>query len=209
MSQRNDWQIICCIFASHKKGKIMKKSKKQENIENNEVVNNEEQQEIKNEEVVEESVDPKEQEIASLKEKCDNLNDKYIRLAAEYDNYRRRTAKERLDLIATASEDFVKGILPVLDDCERAIATIKDSDDTDAAKEGTELIYKKLLDFLKSKGVEKIAAKGVDFDTDYHEAVAQMPVQDKKQKNKVYDVVQEGYTLNGKVIRYAKVVVGC
>ena len=209
MSQRNDWQIICCIFASHKIGKMMKKSKKQENIENQEVVNSAEQQEVNNEATNEATVDPKEQEITSLKEKCDNLNDKYIRMAAEFDNYRRRTAKERLDLIATASEDFVKGILPVLDDCERAIATLKDSDDTDAAKEGTELIYKKLLAFLKSKGVEKIEAKGADFDTDYHEAVAQMPVQDKKDKNKIYDVVQEGYTLHGKVIRYAKVVVGC
>jgi molecular chaperone GrpE len=107
-----------------------------------------------------------------------------------------------------ASTDTIKGLLPVLDDCERALAVLKDSNDSDAAKEGTELIYHKLMGYLNSKGLAVIEAKGQIFDTDLHEAVAQFPVQDEDQKGKVFDVVQTGYTLNGKVIRFAKVVVG-
>jgi len=98
--------------------------------------------------------------------------------------------------------------LPVLDDCERALQVLKDSNDSDAAKEGTELIYNKLMSYLKSKGLAVIEAKDQPFDTDLHEAVAQFPVQEEEQKGKVFDVVQTGYTLNGKVIRFAKVVVG-
>lgn len=134
--------------------------------------------------------------------------DKYLRLAAEFDNYRRRAAKERLELIGTASEEVLTGFLPVLDDCQRALDVLDKSTDSAAAKEGTELIYNKLYSYLKSKGVEQIEAVGKDFDTDFHEAVAQFPVDDKKKKNKIIDVVQNGYTLNGKVIRFAKVVVG-
>ncbi len=136
------------------------------------------------------------------------VNDKYVRLAAEFDNYRRRAAKERLELISTASEDVIRGLLPVLDDCERALQVLKDSNDTEAAKEGTELILNKLYSYLKSKGLSGIEAKGKELDTDFHEAVAQFPVQDAAQKNKIIDVVQKGYTLNGKVVRFAKVVVG-
>ena len=104
--------------------------------------------------------------------------------------------------------DTIKGLLPVLDDCERAMSVLKDSNDSDAAKEGTELIYHKLLSYLQSKGLAVIEAAGKEFDTDLHEAVAQFPVQDEQMKGKVFDVVQTGYTLNGKVIRFAKVVVG-
>ncbi|MCK9625449.1 MAG: nucleotide exchange factor GrpE [Bacteroidales bacterium] len=146
--------------------------------------------------------------IEELKEQLAVLNDKYLRLVAEFDNYRRRTAKERLELICTASEDVIKGFLPVLDDCERALQLLEDADVSDAAKEGTELIYSKLLSYLKSKGVSSMDAKGKEFDTDYHEAIAQFPAEDKKLKNKVIDVAQQGYTLNGKVIRFAKVVIG-
>lgn len=134
--------------------------------------------------------------------------DQYVRLAAEFDNYRRRTAKERLELIGTAGKDVLLGILPVVDDCERALQVLKDSDASPAAIEGTELIYNKLINFLKSKGMTKIESKGKDFDTDFHEAVAQFPVQDESMKNKVIDVTQEGYMLNGSVVRFAKVVVG-
>lgn len=134
--------------------------------------------------------------------------DDYLRLAAEFDNYRRRTAKERLDLIANASENVIKGFLPILDDCQRALDVLRSSDAGAAAIEGTELILNKIMNFLKSQGVAKIEAIGAEFDTDYHEAVAQAPIDDKKKKNKVIDVVSEGYTLNGKVIRYAKVVIG-
>ncbi|MEA5006221.1 MAG: nucleotide exchange factor GrpE [Rikenellaceae bacterium] len=142
-------------------------------------------------------------------DKIAELNDKYLRLAAEFDNYRRRTAKERLDLVLTAAEDTIKGLLPVLDDCERAIDVLKSSEgDHKAAIEGTELIYNKLYSYLESKGLKKIEVKGKELDTDFHEAVAQFPAPDKKHKNKIVDVAQHGYTLNGKVIRFAKVVVG-
>lgn len=146
-----------------------------------------------------------------LTAKLAESNDKYIRLAAEFDNYRRRVAKEKLDLISTAGEDVIKGLLPVLDDCERALQVLNSSTDSEAAqaaKEGTELIYNKLMGYLKSKGLAPIEAIGKELDTDFHEAVAQFPVQEADKKNKVFDVTQQGYTLNGKVIRFAKVVVG-
>ena len=149
-----------------------------------------------------------EQRIAELEEKAAKDKDDYIRLMAEFDNFRRRTSQEKLELISSASAETIKGLLPVLDDCERAIKVLLDSNDSDAAKEGTELIFSKLMGYLKSKGLSVIEAIGQPFDTDLHEAVAQFPVQEEEQKGKVFDVVQTGYTLNGKVIRFAKVVVG-
>ena len=159
--------------------------------------------------------DPKKEKIAQLEKEVAELNEKvakekddYIRLMAEFDNFRRRTSQEKLELVTMASTDTIKGLLPVLDDCERALAVLKESKDSDAAKEGTELIYHKLLAYLQSKGLAIIEAAGQEFDTDLHEAVAQFPVQEEEKKGKVFDVVQTGYTLNGKVIRFAKVVVG-
>ena len=149
-----------------------------------------------------------EKKVALLEEKVAKDKDDYLRLMAEFDNFRRRTSQEKLDLVSMASTDTIKGILPVLDDCERAMAVLKESTDSDAAKEGTELIYHKLMGYLQSKGLAVIEAKGQVFDTDLHEAVAQFPVPEEEQKGKVFDVVQTGYTLNGKVIRFAKVVVG-
>ena len=149
-----------------------------------------------------------EEKVNSLEEKAAKDKDDYIRLMAEFDNFRRRTSQEKLELISSASTDTIKGLLPVLDDCERALKVLLESDDSDAAKEGTELIYSKLIGYLKTKGLAVIDAMGQDFDTDLHEAVAQFPVQEESQKGKVFDVVQTGYTLNGKVIRFAKVVVG-
>ena len=163
------------------------------------------EQEAQQQEAAQPSVE--EQLTAKLAE----TNDKYIRLAAEFDNYRRRVAKEKLDLISTAGEDVIKGLLPVLDDCERALQVLNASTDSEAAKaakEGTELIYNKLMGYLKSKGLAPIEAVGKELDTDFHEAVAQFPVQEADKKNKIFDVTQQGYTLNGKVIRFAKVVVG-
>ena len=163
------------------------------------------EQEPQQQEAVQPSVE--EQLTAKLAE----ANDKYIRLAAEFDNYRRRVAKEKLELISTAGEDVIKGLLPVLDDCERALQVLESSTDSEAAKaakEGTELIYNKLMGYLKSKGLAPIEAVGKELDTDFHEAVAQFPVQEADKKNKIFDVTQQGYTLNGKVIRFAKVVVG-
>ena len=149
-----------------------------------------------------------EKKVAELEGKVAKDKDDYIRLMAEFDNFRRRTSQEKLELISMASTDTIKGMLPVLDDCERALAVLKDSDDSDAAKEGTELIYHKLMAYLQSKGLAVIEARNQVFDTDLHEAVAQFPVPEEEMKGKVFDVVQTGYTLNGKVIRFAKVVVG-
>lgn len=149
-----------------------------------------------------------EKKVAELEDKTAKDKDDYIRLMAEFDNYRRRTSQEKLELVSMASTDTIKGLLPVLDDCERALNVLKESNDSDAAKEGTELIYHKLLAYLQSKGLAVIQALGETFDTDLHEAVAQFPVPEEDKKGKVFDVVQTGYTLNGKVIRFAKVVVG-
>lgn len=149
-----------------------------------------------------------EKKIAELENEVGKEKDDYIRLMAEFDNYRRRTSQEKLEIVSMASTETIKGLLPVLDDCERALKVLKESDDSNAAKEGTELIYHKLMSYLQSKGLAVIDAMGKPFDTDTHEAVAQFPVQEEEQKGKVFDVVQTGYTLNGKVIRFAKVVVG-
>lgn len=132
----------------------------------------------------------------------------YLRLMAEFDTFRRRTAEEKLALTEQAASDTIKGLLPILDDCEIALATLESSTDSDAAKEGTQMIFGKLTSYLKGKGLEKIDAKGKDFDTELHEAVTTFPAPEESLKGKVIDVVQTGYTLGGKVLRYAKVVVG-
>ncbi|MBE6250283.1 MAG: nucleotide exchange factor GrpE [Bacteroidales bacterium] len=149
-----------------------------------------------------------EETLARTEETIAKDKDDYLRLMAEFDNYRRRTSQEKLELVSMASTETIKGLLPVLDDCERALKVLLESNDSDAAKEGTELIYSKLMGYLKTKGLAVIEAQDKDFDTDLHEAVAQFPVQEEEKKGKVFDVVQTGYTLNGKVIRFAKVVVG-
>ena len=132
----------------------------------------------------------------------------YLRLMAEFDTFRRRTAEEKLALVSSASADTIKGLLPILDDCEIALANLEKSTDSEAAKEGTQLIFNKLTNYLKGKGLERIEAKGNDFDTELHEAVTTFPAPSEELKGKVIDVVQTGYTLGGKVLRYAKVVVG-
>ena len=150
----------------------------------------------------------RDEELKTLQARMDEVSDKYVRLAAEFDNYRRRTAKERLELISTAGEDVIKGMLPVLDDCERALQVLRESGSDKAAIEGTELIFNKLMTYLKGRGLSVIEAVGKELDTDYHEAVAQFPVQESDKKNRIVDVIQQGYMLNDKVIRFAKVVVG-
>ena len=149
-----------------------------------------------------------EEENEKLRQQLGETNDKYVRLMAEFDNYRRRTAKERLELIATAGKGILEGFLPVVDDCERALKMLRESGTDASAIEGTELIYNKLTAYLLSKGLKKIEAVGKDFDTDFHEAVAQFPAPSPEMKNKIIDVVQEGYMLGEKVVRFAKVVVG-
>ena len=155
-----------------------------------------------------EKIEELEKKVTELEAKTAKDKDDYVRLMAEFDNYRRRTSQEKLELVSMASTETIKGLLPVLDDCERAMKVLMESNDSDAAKEGTELIYNKLMSYLKSKGLAVIEAAGQTFDTDLHEAVAQFPVPEEDKKGKVFDVVQTGYTLNGKVIRFAKVVVG-
>ena len=148
-----------------------------------------------------------ESEIEDLKSKIAKEKDDYIRLMAEFDNFRRRSAEERIKLIETASEDMILGILPVLDDFERALKVLNESSDSDASKEGMLLMYNKLISLLKSKGVTQIATENEEFNTDLHEAVAQFPVEEQDKKGKIFDVVLTGYMLGTKVIRFAKVVV--
>jgi molecular chaperone GrpE len=155
-----------------------------------------------------EKIEELEKKVAELEAKSGKDKDDYLRLMAEFDNFRRRTSQEKLEMVSMASTETIKGLLPVLDDCERALKVLQESTDSDAAKEGTELIYNKLMSYLKTKGLAVIEAMGEPFDTDLHEAVAQFPVPEEDKKGKVFDVVQTGYTLNGKVIRFAKVVVG-
>ena len=127
---------------------------------------------------------------------------------AEFDTFRRRTSEEKLSLVTSASAETIKGLLPVLDDCEIALAQLEKSSDSEAAKEGTLLIFNKLNNYLKTKGLERIEAKDQPFDTEFHEAVTTFPAPSEELKGKVIDVVQTGYTLGGKVLRYAKVIVG-
>jgi len=151
-----------------------------------------------------------EQARAEAKEAADKAaagKDDYLRLMAEFDTFRRRSAEEKLSLVGSAAADTIKGLLPVLDDCERAMQMLEGSSD-DAAREGTSLIYNKLMEYLKSRGLSVIEAKGQKFDTDFHEAVTQFPAPSEELKGMVLDVVQTGYLLNGKILRYAKVVVG-
>ncbi|MDR2358309.1 MAG: nucleotide exchange factor GrpE [Prevotellaceae bacterium] len=142
----------------------------------------------------------------AIEEKLAEAEDNYLRLAAEFDNYRKRMAKERLELLSTAGSDVIAGLLPVLDDFERALNALQPVASPET--EGVQLIYDKLYSYLQSKGLQRIEALGATMDTDCHEAVANIPAPTPGQKGKVIDEVQRGYTLNGKIIRYAKVVVG-
>ena len=132
----------------------------------------------------------------------------YLRLMAEFDTFRRRTAEEKLELVKSASADTIKGLLPVLDDCEIALSQLEKTEGNEAAVEGVQLIFNKLMGYLKTKGLERIEAKGEVFDTELHEAVTLFPAPTEDLKGKVIDVAQTGYTLGGKVLRFAKVIVG-
>lgn len=149
-----------------------------------------------------------------LQKKIDELSDKlakekedYVRLMAEFETFRRRSAEERLSLVASAAADTIKGFIPVLDDLDAAMKVLENSDDK-SSLEGIQLIYNKLIEYLKSCGLETIDAQGKDFDTDFHEALTQVPAPTPEMKGKVIEVFKTGYTFKGKVIRYANVVVG-
>jgi molecular chaperone GrpE len=152
--------------------------------------------------------DPKDTKIAELESKVNELNDKYLRLYSEFDNFRKRTAKEKLDLIQTGGEDVFKSILPVIDDFERAIKSNTETSDVKAVNDGVNLIYNKLKGTLNQKGLEEMKSVGQPFDADIHEAITNIPAPSEDMKGKVIDELEKGYTLNGKIIRFAKVVIG-
>ena len=181
---------------------------------------------LKNEEVVEEKVDNQEEtaqeevqteeltveeqltkNLEEAQQTIDDLKDKHLRLSAEFDNYRKRTLKEKAELIKNGAEKTLSAILPILDDFERAIKNMETSEENKAMKEGVELIYTKFLKVLGQEGLQKIETEEKDFDTDFHEAIAMIPAPSEELKGKILDCVQTGYMLNDKVIRHAKVAV--
>lgn len=149
-----------------------------------------------------------EEQLEKAKEEIAELNDRLLRKIAEFDNYRKRTLKEKTELILNGGEKIITAILPVLDDMERALKNMQDAEDVKALAEGVELIFKKFLDILEKQGVKPIEATGADFDVDLHEAIAQLPAPEESLKGKVLDCTKTGYTLNEKVIRHSQVVVG-
>ncbi|MBT3241520.1 MAG: nucleotide exchange factor GrpE [Bacteroidetes bacterium] len=140
--------------------------------------------------------------------KLAEIHDRYLRLSAEYDNYRKRTLKEKMELTKTGGEQVLINILPVIDNLERAIGSVKEAKDVSAMKEGIELIYNKFVEYLSQNGVKEIAGIGEAFDTDKHEAITKIPAPSKELKGKVVDVIEKGYYLHDKIIRYSKVVIG-
>lgn len=146
--------------------------------------------------------------IQEIQNKYETLNDKYLRLYSEFDNYRKRTLKEKLEMIKTASEALMVDLLTIIDDFERAIKSSKDTDNLEAIRDGEILIYNKFNKLLEQKGLKRIEAIGEVFDTDLHEAITKFPAPSKDLKGKIIDETEKGYTLNGKVIRYSKVVIG-
>ena len=172
-----------------------------ENIANEECCEQQENVELTAEEKMQKELDEANEKIATLE-------DKYLRQVAEFDNYRKRTVKEKAELIKNGGERAIESILPVLDDFERALANMSKDENAAEIMTGVELIYNKFVGILKQNGLQKIETEGADFDTDFHEAIALVPTPDEALKGKVLDCVQTGYTLNDKVIRHAKVAVG-
>ncbi len=150
----------------------------------------------------------KDKEIEELGYKLSEINDKYMRLSAEFDNYRKRTLKEKIEMMKTAGGQALSDMLPVVDDFERGLQAMENAADVSAVKEGVDLIYNKFIEFLKAKGISEIEATNQDFDTDLHEALTKIPAPTEELKGKVVDVIQKGYKIDDKVIRFAKVVIG-
>ena len=185
---------------------------------NSNLDNNEEAVDLKQDTTQEETNEPQEQQEQTeeetqtveenLAQQLEELKDKYLRTVAEFENFKRRTLKEKTELILNGGEKAITAILPIIDDMERAIENAHKQECVDAVEEGWELIYKKLLSTLEGMGVKKREVDGKDFDVDFHEAVAMVPGMGDDKKGKIIDCVQTGYTLNDKVIRHAKVAVG-
>ncbi len=182
----------------------MSKEKEIKEEKDNQVTDqvNENAENENSQEVNEEQAEP------TWEDKYNEVNDKFVRLYAEFDNYRRRTNKERIELIGSASAGVIKDMIPVLDDLERAILNNEKSEDIKAVKEGFVLVSNKFKSILEAKGLKPMDSKGKPFDSELHEAIANVPAPDKKMKGKVVDDVEKGYLLNDKVVRFAKVVVG-
>ena len=153
-------------------------------------------------------IDSLTKQLAEEKEKLEKEKKEYMFLMAEFDNFRKRTLKEKSEIIKNASENVLKGLLPIVDDFERGLAAIKESEGAEAVKEGMDLIYNKLVKFLEQNQVKAIDSTGKAFDPELHEAIAMVPTDDEKLKGKVIDTPTKGYTINDKVLRYAKVAVG-
>lgn len=151
---------------------------------------------------------PAESEIEKLKSELEEQKDKYLRLYAEFDNFRRRNAKERLELIQTAGREVIVSLLEVLDDCDRAERQMMSSDNLEQIRQGNQLVFNKLRNTLQVRGLKEMASVGQKFDADLHEAITEVPVQDPSKAGTVIDEVEKGYSLNDKIIRFAKVVVG-
>ncbi|QKG78908.1 nucleotide exchange factor GrpE [Tenuifilum thalassicum] len=196
---------------------MSKKTKKEEaKVENEkvekqqEVISEEAEKDIQEEPKAEdkEEEQPEVDKVAEITSQYEEMKDKYLRLTAEFDNYRKRTLKEKSDILKYAAEEVLKDLLPVIDDLDRALKAVDAAKDIDSVKEGIGLIINKFNDFLKAKGVKEIDALGKELDTDLHEAITKIPVEEEDKKGKIVDVVQKGYMLHDKVMRFSKVVVG-
>lgn len=190
---------------NYRKNMKDEKLHQEENKEKADEALNENQEE---QEVVNQQEEKEEDELSKLQGEINEISDKYLRLVAEFDNFRKRTAKERNELIKSAGEDVIKSLLDVLDDAERAQTQMAKSDDIASLKTGMELIFNKLRNILAAKGLKKMESKGEEFNPELHDAITEVPAPSEKESGKILDEVQAGYFLNDKIIRHAKVVVG-
>jgi molecular chaperone GrpE len=183
-----------------------KKTDLEENVEKD--LSREETGPLETEEETEAEEEEEPAKEPTAEEKLADLQDRYLRLSAEYDNFRKRTLKEKIELQKSANENLLQALLPVADDFDRAMQSVDEAKDIQAIKEGMTLILGKFIGFLNQQGVKEIEAVHKEFDTDLHEAITKIPAPTKKLKGKVVDVVQKGYYLNDKVLRFSKVVIG-
>ena len=180
----------------------------EETIENNENLTNENELTSEETNVETNAVNPLEEKVASLEKQVEDQKDKYLRLFSDFDNYKKRNAKERIDNIQSAGKEIMSALLPVADDMERAMKSIREAQSLESVKEGLELVYTKFVNTLEQKGLKPFDAIGEVFDVEKHEAITEIPAPSEDMKGKVIDQVEKGYFLYEKIIRYAKVVVG-
>lgn len=186
----------------------MKKEKEKETL--NETQDSKQETQNTQEQNVEtpETANTNTEEVNEWEKKYNDINDSYLRLMADFDNYRKRTIKEKADLIKNAGERIITDFLPIVDNFERALESMKTAEDVDAVRQGVELIYNQMMSMMKANGVAVIETKDAPFDTEYHEAITTIPAPTPELKDKIVDCTTKGYTMNEKVIRHAKVVVG-